>query len=249
MKKADWYREGYSRMLGKKEELSDRLNKVLTIFGHYKFHRILDIGCGDGKFSLLLKQRAQAQEVYGVDISKEAVELAKAIGVKAFEADIDQRPLPFEANSFDAIFCGEVVEHLIDPDHLLDEIHRTLKPGGIAIITTPNLAAGYNRVALLFGFQPFQADAGYRHYVGKMMKFGNSGGGHLRLFTYRALKELLILHSFRVVKVIGSYSEEPGRFPKLLYILERMLSIYPALSSAPIFMVQKVVQDGDSSLL
>ena len=176
MKKADFYMNGYSRMPNNREELCDRLNKVLTIFGHYKFHRILDIGCGDGKFSLLLKQSAQAQEVYGVDISREAVELANAAGIKAFWSDIDGEPLPFEKDSFDAIFCGEVIEHLLDPDHLLDEIHRTLKPGGIAIITTPNLAAGYNRVALLFGFQPFQADAGYRHYVGKMMKFGNTGG-------------------------------------------------------------------------
>jgi len=223
----------------KKEELSDRLDKVLKIFANYNFRRILDIGCGDGNFSLLLKMSTQAEEIFGVDISMKAVELANKKGGKAFECDVDDEPLPFEKDSFDAIFCGEIIEHLVDPDHLLDEIHRTLKSGGLAIITTPNLAAWYNRIALLFGFQPFQADAGYRYYVGKMMKFGNRGGGHLRLFTFRALKELLILHQFRVIKVIGSFTHEPGRFPKVLYVLEKLMSVYPALSSTPIFVVQK----------
>jgi methionine biosynthesis protein MetW len=226
-------------MPGKKEELSDRLNKVLEIFANHNFCRILDIGCGDGNFSLLLKMSTHAEDVYGVDISRKAVEFANLIGVKAFECDIDEEDLPFEKESFDAIFCGELIEHLVDPDRLLDEMHRTLKPNGFAIITTPNLAAWYNRIALLFGFQPFQADTGYRYYVGKMMKFGNRGGGHLRLFTYRALKELLLLHQFNVIKVIGSYTHEPGRFPKFLYALERVMSVSPALSSNPVFVVQK----------
>jgi len=71
----------------------------------------------------------------------------------------------------------------------------------------------------------------------------------LRLFTYRALKELLELHQFKIIRVLGSYTEEPGRFPKLLYVLAKVISVYSALSSNLIFMVQKVVQDGDSSLL
>ena len=154
MKKAEWYRDWYSRMLGKKEELSDRLNKVLRIFADHNFCRILGIGCGDGNFSLLLREASQAEEVYGVDISPKAVELANTVGVKTFQTDIDEEPLPFEKDSFDAIFCGEVIEHLLDPDHLLDEIYRILKPGGVAVISTRNLAAWYNRAVLLFGFQP-----------------------------------------------------------------------------------------------
>ncbi|MBT9150325.1 MAG: 27-O-demethylrifamycin SV methyltransferase [candidate division WS2 bacterium] len=238
-KKTDWYRERYFRTPIKKQELSDRLNKVLGVFANHDFFRILDIGCGDGGFSLRLKQVTRAQEVYGVDISTKAVEFARANGVKAFEVDIDENSLPFETNSFDAIFCGEVIEHLIDPDHLLDEIHRVLKPWGFAIITTPNLACWYNRVALLLGFQPFYADVGYKYHVGKMIKLGSTGGGHLRLFTYRALKELLLLHNFKVVKVIGSYTHDPGRFPKLVYALEKLMSVCPSLSTTPIFIVRK----------
>lgn len=52
VKKLDWYRDGYSITCNKKEQLSDRLDKVLTIFSRYKFGKFLDIGCGDGKFSL-----------------------------------------------------------------------------------------------------------------------------------------------------------------------------------------------------
>lgn len=74
VKKTDWYHDGCSRTCNRKEQLSDRLDKVLTIFSRYKFSRILDIGCGDGKFSLFPKQAAQAQEVCGVDISRKAVQ-------------------------------------------------------------------------------------------------------------------------------------------------------------------------------
>ena len=240
MKKADRYRERYGKTPARREGLPDRLNKVLQIFANHNFHRILDIGCGDGNFSLLLKEASRAEEVYGVDISSKAVELANAAGVKAFQTDIDEEPLPFEKDSFDAIFCGEVVEHLLDPDHLLDEIHRTLKLGGIAIITIPNLAAWYNRFVLLLGFQPFWTDVSYKHDLGKLIYKLGSGGGHLRSFTYRALKELLLLHQFRIAKVMGSVNYLlPVKIPRFLYILDRMMSVYPALSSNPIFVVQK----------
>lgn len=224
------------------KELSDRFKKVLKIFQNYNFRRILDIGCADGNFSMLLKISTNAEEIYGVDISLKAVELAKKRGVKAFECDINNGPLPFENDSFNAIFCGEVIEHLIDADHLLDEIYRMLKPNGIAVITTPNLAAWYNRIALLFGFQPFWADVSNRYNVGKMLKFGE-GGGHLRVFTYRALKELLLLHQFKILKIIASDPLFPRRLPKIarviLYALTKMISFYPPLSSNPIFVISK----------
>ncbi len=243
MKKAEWYRDWYSRMPSKKEGLPDRLNKVLRIFANHNFHRILDIGCGDGNFSLLLKEASQAEEVYGVDISSKAVELANAAGIKTFQTDIDEEPLPFEKDSFDAIFCGEVIEHLLDPDHLLDEIHRTLKTSGIAIITTPNLAAWYNRIVLLFGFQPYYLDVSYRHCVGRIWGFGKELGGHLRLFTYRALKELLMLHRFKIIRVIGSNNlcptNLPKNFPGPLFFLMRIADFFPALSSTPILVVEK----------
>lgn len=141
---------------------SDRYNKVIKIFEGYRFKRILDIGGGTGELSLLLGKSCNASEVYCIDILEEAVEIARSRGIKALTVNVDKEPLPFEMDSLDAIFCGEVIEHLLDPDHLLDEIFRVLKPNGIAVLTTPNLAVWYNRIVMLFGFQPFHTHTGYR---------------------------------------------------------------------------------------
>ncbi len=113
-------------------ELGDMHKRVLGIFSKYKFDRVLDVGCGDGNFSILLKDASNAKEVYGIEISEKGVESAKRNGVKALQLDIDEDDFPFEDDYFDAIFAGEVIEHLWDPDHLFDELYRTLRRGVFA---------------------------------------------------------------------------------------------------------------------
>jgi SAM-dependent methyltransferase len=49
----------------------------------------------------------------------------------------DGKHLPFENETFDSLFCSEVVEHIFDPDEILKELNRVLKPGAKALITVP----------------------------------------------------------------------------------------------------------------
>ena len=100
-------------------KLDTRLKKVIKIFSGYTFDRILDVGCGDGCFARLLGEASKVKEVYGVEISSEAVELATENGVKAFQLDLQREDFPFQDNYFDAIFCGEIIEHMFDPDRFL----------------------------------------------------------------------------------------------------------------------------------
>ncbi|MEM2293782.1 MAG: class I SAM-dependent methyltransferase [Nitrososphaerota archaeon] len=137
------------------EQLEDRHRKVLEIFSKYRFERILDVGCGDGNFSMLIGEACKAKEVYGIEVSERGVEMARKNGVKCFQLDVDLEDFPFEDNFFDAVFAGELIEHLFDPDHFLDEVYRVLRPEGIFVLSTPNLASIHNRIALLFGYQPF----------------------------------------------------------------------------------------------
>lgn len=134
------------------EKLEDRHRKVLEIFSGQQFDRILDVGCGDGNFSVLLKEACKAKEVYGIEISEKGVESAKNSGVKAFQLDIDEEDFPFEDSYFDAIFAGEIIEHLYDTDRFLDEVYRILKLNGLLILTAPNLSCWHNKISLLFGF-------------------------------------------------------------------------------------------------
>jgi 2-polyprenyl-3-methyl-5-hydroxy-6-metoxy-1,4-benzoquinol methylase len=64
-------------------ELEDRHRKVLEIFSKYEFERILDVGCGDGNFSMLMGEACKAKEVYGIEISEKGVEMARKMGLNA----------------------------------------------------------------------------------------------------------------------------------------------------------------------
>lgn len=211
-----------------------RLEKVISILKNYHFNRLLDIGCGDGSFSVFLK--GFTNEVYGVDISEKAVKSANEKTIKAYVVNVDEKDLPFEDNFFDAVFCGEVIEHLFDPDHLLSEIYRVLKPKGFCMITTPNLASWHNRLILLLGFQPYLTEVSLKYNVGKFKVKLNDVSGHIRSFTYKSLKELLKLHNFDFQKAFGVSIAEDLPFPANL--LENILSKKASLALVMIIVVK-----------
>jgi methionine biosynthesis protein MetW len=223
-------------------ELEDKYRKVLEIFSKYEFERILDVGCGDGNFSVLLKEACKAREVYGIEISEKGVEMARNNGVKAFQLDIDEEDFPFEDNYFDAIFAGEVIEHLFDPDHFLEEVHRTLKLGGYFVLSTPNLAAIHNRIALLFGYQPYSVMVSLNNSLGHL-RFSASGAApdHIRFFTLRSLKDLLKIHGFKISEVKGSCALLPKnmRFRGLFKTMDELFAKFPSLSYRVVIACQK----------
>lgn len=112
------------------------------MLGEYKdlSAKVLDVGSGIG---ITLSFIAQAfPNSTGCDIDKEAVRAArrilKEVAVKAQVIVYDGRRLPFSDNSFDIVTSIEVIEHAEDPDRMLGEIWRVLKPDGILHITTAN---------------------------------------------------------------------------------------------------------------
>lgn len=97
--------------------------------------RILDMGCGTGWFSEMLSHAGQAT---GVDLSEEAIAIAKANfpGVDYIAGDLYK--LPFPAGHFDLIVSQEVIAHVQDQPAYLELAAHYLKPGGYFIITTVN---------------------------------------------------------------------------------------------------------------
>jgi SAM-dependent methyltransferase len=225
---------------------SPRLAKVISLVKKYTtgVTRALDIGCG-GNFIIDLQNKLKIAEVFGVDISKKAVALAMARGVNARVVDVSNEPLPYPDCYFDFVYCGQVIEHIYDTDHLLDEIKRVLKIGGISIIDTPNLASWYNRLALLMGFQPFGMDVSLKYNVGKFFQlsteYKEGVGGHIRLFTKRSLEKLLRLHNFEIIGFHGAPLIEPSYtpLPRYLRAIEGFFDWCPSLAGCLIVVVKK----------
>jgi 2-polyprenyl-3-methyl-5-hydroxy-6-metoxy-1,4-benzoquinol methylase len=115
-----------------------------TIFIHPILQRIapggkiLDIGCGVGYACELLDQHQF--EVYGIDISEEAVTLAqKRVPQGQFSPIDNDRVLPYPNSFFNAITCLGVLEHALHPGVLLKECRRIIKTSGMAVFVVPNV--------------------------------------------------------------------------------------------------------------
>ena len=103
-----------------------------------KGKRVLDAACGTGYGSAILT-RSGAATVVGVDISFEAI-APNGTGrpMRALLANSDACNLPFKCDTFDVVVSFETIEHLANPERLLAEISRVLKPGGTCICSSPN---------------------------------------------------------------------------------------------------------------
>ena len=167
-----------------------RLKKALNMIDVEPRGRLLDIGCGHGEFGALLVGRGW--KVAGVDLDPLQIAEASKRGLEATQCDLTHG-LPHESGTFDVVFAGEVIEHIVDTDAFLAEVARVLKPGGAFVLTTPNLASFENRVRLLLGIYPIWVD----HRLGGM--------GHVRAYTPGVLRRQLATHGLIVEKHRGNW--------------------------------------------
>jgi SAM-dependent methyltransferase len=173
---------------------------------------MLDLGCGDGATTVRLADAAHATSVDAVERYPDAAAAARARGIRVVDSDLD-RPLPFDRSSFDVVTSNQVIEHLGDTDMFVAEILRVLRPGGLAVVSTENLASWHNIAALLGGFAPFSAI----NYSNRIYPLGNpisihqgesmtlhDGMVHRRIFTTTSLRALFAGHGFDVRGLWGS---------------------------------------------
>lgn len=105
--------------------------------------RLLDVGCGSGTFLDAVRAEVGCQ-VYGVDVSKRAVEAAKTFyNVDVFHGTITEAP--FEEQSFDAITAWWYLEHVANPNESIAVMSRLLRRGGTCVIGVPNFRSFWAR--------------------------------------------------------------------------------------------------------
>ncbi|PAZ17227.1 SAM-dependent methyltransferase [Streptomyces sp. SA15] len=186
---------------------------------------ILDIGCGDGTAAATAAPLLTGHRLIGVDWSQDALKRARTHLTYTIRGELSGDGLPFGTASADAVLFSEVIEHLVDPDAALDEIRRVLRPGGHLMLSTPNLAAWYNRALLLAGVQPVFSEVSLRAIHGRP---GREVVGHLRLYTARALREFVTAAGFDVVRLEGAPFHG---VPRPLRPLDRLACARPSLAS------------------
>jgi SAM-dependent methyltransferase len=186
---------------------------------------IVDVGCGDGSALAVAARQNPAHRFAGIDWSAGALRRARALGLTVVRAGVAAPGLPVADGAADVVIMSEVIEHLVDPDRAVAEVRRVLRPGGSLLLSTPNLAAWYNRGLLAAGIQPVFSEVSLRGVFGRP---GRVVAGHLRLFTRRALSEFLTASGFRCVTVTGARYHD---VPRPLGPLDRAFCRWPSAAS------------------
>jgi SAM-dependent methyltransferase len=201
------------------EESKDR--RFLAVLEYNSHAKVIDLGCGDGEFSVKVKEKIGCTEMLGIDIYDDSLEKAEKKGIIVRKADLNTT-LPLETESFDVVVSNQVIEHLLYPVKFMKEVYRILKPNGYAVISTENLSSWDNIVALLFGYTPFsmEFDCGLRKIGNpfspheKELK-GEYVYSHVRIFAWNGLVELARFLRFKPEEVLGN-GHILGRFGEII---------------------------------
>lgn len=201
----------FARMFGRAHEHNSR-NIVRLARSYGTTHdRVCDFGTGDGIVASDVFGELRPGEVCAIESYGPNVAALRDLGWTVFEDDLNA-PTSLASEQFDLIVSNQVIEHLYDTDIFIEEIFRTLRPGGVVVLSTENLASWHNIASLVVGWQPFSltnitAKAGG---VGNPLAFYAGTGGacfpmqHHRLMTPRALCELMLAHGFVDVRRAGA---------------------------------------------
>ncbi|MBU0572845.1 class I SAM-dependent methyltransferase [Patescibacteria group bacterium] len=102
---------------------------------------VLDVGSADGMFSKVILDKSKASKLIGIDVVKTSVDWAKKHWKRNKRMKFmvgDAEDLKYETNTFDAVFCLEVLEHVYQPEKVLKEFRRVMKKGGYGVFLVPS---------------------------------------------------------------------------------------------------------------
>lgn len=213
---------------------------LLEAAGDLSGKRILDLGCSRGMM-LERFRRYPGVELVGLELDPaDRVEAeARGIHVDQFQINVFDggqitARVPYDDASFDVVIAAEIIEHIVDTQSFVREIHRVVRPGGAAFFSTPNILWWKYRLDVLAGRYPDPLE--HRLHYG-------SDFGHVRIFTPALLRELVEEAGFEVVSVAGkrlgpisSLTRTPGVVARYL---DRLATRLPSLADDVLLSARK----------
>lgn len=195
--------------------------------------RVLDVGCGPGSVSCLLRDHRQAT-VVGIEPNAERAAIARARGLEVHVGYLTPELLA-TLGSFDAVVFADVLEHLADPAAMLRLVRPALRPGCVIVASTPNIAHWSVRLSLLAG--NFNYDAS-----------GLMDATHLRWFTRRTARELFERAGFSVTALAGSTGQWLPDYQRVPYGLRRRFLPWLVRRLPGLFSCQLIIQARTATL-
>ena len=164
-----------SNILAQRYWQRKRVRELVENLNLEKGDKVLDVACGSGVVSHKCVEKGAF--VYGIDININAIEYAngKNIDNSTFLV-ADAQNLPFKSGYFDAVICCEVIEHLHNPEFMIDEVSRVLKENGKICVFTPNSRSLWSIIEYVWD---------------KFGKGRNYGETHLKIFNMSEMKKTL----------------------------------------------------------
>ena len=179
--------------------------------------KLLDVGCGNGEYLNLA--RRFGWDVYGVEPNRNAVFIAKSMGLNVIEGTADK--IEYEKECFDVVKMWNVLEHTVSPRKSLLETARVLKKGGYLLLYVPN-------------FDSFE-----KKYFGK---YWNSLEipRHIHHFSFWSLKHYLDRTGFRVEKKLYPGTIVSTYYPSIKLMKDNGISSFVIISKSLGWILKKV---------
>jgi len=170
--------------------------------------RVLDIGAGRGQ---LLNMLSNKYEKHAIEISEESIKIMEKNNIICRKHDISKNKLPYEDNYFNIVIATEVIEHIWNPEFVLEEAYRILKDNGLFICSVPNIYQISTIILYLFDIPPINC-ARYKSI-------------HLRDFTKKLFKKALTENKFKILLMKGDII-----FPFKCWFSRLMAGLFPRFS-------------------
>jgi 2-polyprenyl-3-methyl-5-hydroxy-6-metoxy-1,4-benzoquinol methylase len=177
-------------------------SQIVSLCGEGEGQSLLDVGCARGHLSALL--RAQGWKVHGIeyDTNDACIAQEKEITVSVGTAE---HVLETLKDTFDVVVFADVLEHFVDPLHVLNLAQQRLNPGGRVVISIPNVAHLSVRLQLLLGSFTY-TDRGILDRT------------HLHFYTKKTLREMVTAAGLHIVHLGAT----PAPIEEVLPVLRRV---------------------------